>query len=108
MRIGEDPLLPRILEGDGLMEHMLERDFHRVPDLIEQGGLENFLISTVIRMCASCFPLRLVDRHTGLLERGHAGRRIDLDRHQIFHRRLVEMLRKETGLRRNELIGLDR
>src|SRR5437867_7728084 len=41
--------------------------------------------------------LQLFDRHLGQFEIGHAGDGIHLDRHQVFHRRLVEVLREEAG-----------
>mgnify|MGYP000939201636 CR=1 FL=1 len=40
MGIGKGSLLPWILEGDGFVKHVLERDLHRVPDFIEQRGLD--------------------------------------------------------------------
>src|SRR2546426_4936035 len=41
--IGDCSLLPRILEGDRAVEHMLEGDLHRIPDLVEESRVQQFL-----------------------------------------------------------------
>ncbi len=61
MGIGEGPLFPWILEGDGFVEHVLERDLHRVPYLIEQRGLEDLLYQcghTHVRFLPPLTPFR--------------------------------------------------
>src|SRR5206468_2864837 len=39
MGVRDRPLLPRVLEGDGLHEHVREHDPHRRPDLGERQGI---------------------------------------------------------------------
>src|SRR5206468_6299483 len=39
MSVRDRPLLPRVLEGDGLDEHVLQHDPHRPPDLGEREGV---------------------------------------------------------------------
>src|SRR5213594_3940808 len=41
--IGDRSLLPRILEGDRSVEHVPEGDLHRIPDLVEESRVTQFL-----------------------------------------------------------------
>src|SRR5881397_1047164 len=41
--IGDRSLLPRILEGDRAVEHVPEGDLHRIPDLVEESRVQQFL-----------------------------------------------------------------
>src|SRR5690348_11512373 len=138
VRVRDRPLLSRILERNGTMKHMLERDLHRVPYFRKQGGLPDAL-----RECSNThrgFPwlavrgtehgakyfnsLRLLptlsftdlpiassssnflDGRRQQLEIRHPRIAIDLDSHQILHRRFIKVLGEETGAWHNRHVGL--
>ena len=58
--IGDGTLLPRVLERDGLMEHVLERHFHGVPDLVEEGSVKEFSCERSDSHTRLCYTFSIV------------------------------------------------
>ena len=93
------PFFAGVLEGDRAMQQMFERHLRCFPNLQEEYSIEKFLCRCFLTHDEEFVPyeLRFFNRDVGQFEIGDSSGGIDLERHKIFHRRIIEMFGHRTG-----------
>ena len=101
MSIRDRPFLPRVLEGYGTMQHVFEGHLRCLPNFQEEYGSKKFLCGCFLTHDEVFIvsELRFFNRDVGQFEIRNSRSGIDLEWHEILHRRIIEMFGYRAGAR---------
>ena len=101
MRIWYRPFFTGVLKGDGAMQQVFEGHLRCLPNFQEEYGSKKFLYGCFLTHDEVFIvsELRFFNRYVGQFEIRNSRSGIDLEWHEILHRRIIEMFGYRAGAR---------